>query len=69
MCFVSDVLSLLKIFQKELHEDDINIVDVVPETTILIKKLGNEGPISGGWEETFKKGFDEEKGTFFEKML
>ena len=71
MCFLGDVLFLLKVFQKKLQADDITIVDVVPETTKFIKKLQklHEGPILGGWEETFKKAFDEEKGIFFEKVL
>ena len=66
MCFVADLLSLFKIFQKKLQADSITIVDIDPEVQKLQKRLDNlsKTPLLGGWEEAFKENFDDQSNTF-----
>lgn len=66
MCFVADLLFLLKVFQKKLQRDSLIIVDIESEAEKFQKSLDKLGTRSllGGWEEAFEKKFDEEGNTF-----
>jgi hypothetical protein len=66
MCFVADLLFLLKVFQKKLQCDSLTIVDIEPETEKFQKKVDklSTSPLLGGWEEAFKEKFNEEENEF-----
>jgi hypothetical protein len=57
MCFLADLLYLLKIFQKKLQSDNFCIVDLKPQLGVFQNKLENldETMMLGGWEEVFAK--------------
>ena len=57
MCFVADLLFLLKVFQKKLQSDSLIIVDIESEAEKFQKSLDKLGTRSllGGWEEPFEK--------------
>ncbi|CAB4031786.1 E3 SUMO- ligase KIAA1586-like isoform X3 [Paramuricea clavata] len=52
MCFVADLLFLLKVFQKKLQRDSLTIVDIEPEAEKFQKSLDKLGTRSllGGWD-------------------
>ena len=62
MRFTSDVLFLLRNFQKRLQADTITIVDIATEIDIFLKKLTSllEKSLLGGWEEALVSTLDEE---------
>ena len=66
MCFVADLLSLRKVFQKKLQRDSLTIVDIEPEAETFHKSINklSTNPLLGGWEEAFKERFNEEENTF-----
>ena len=66
MCFVADLLFLLKVFQKKLQRDSLTIVDIEPEAETFQKSIDklSTSPLLGGWEEAFKERFNEEENTF-----
>ena len=66
MCFVADLLFLLKVFQKKLQRDSLTIVDIEPEAEKFQKSIDklSTSPLLGGWEEAFKERFNEEENTF-----
>ena len=57
MCFLADLLYLLKNFQKKLQSDNFCIVDLKPQLGVFLNKLENldETMMLGGWEEVFAK--------------
>ena len=65
MSFTSDVLFLLRNFQKRLQSDTITIVDIAPEIDNFLKKLTTllEKSLLGGWEEALVSALDEENLT------
>src|SRR6218665_2307738 len=58
MCFVADILFLLKNFQKKLQSDALTIVDIKPQVEIFTQKLSNMFENKMGWEETLAKGVE-----------
>ena len=71
MCFVADLLFLLKVFQKKLQRDSLTIVDIEPEAEKFQKSIDklSTSPLLGGWEEAFKERFNEEENTFCDTGL
>ena len=65
MSFTSDVLFLLRNFQKRLQSDTITIVDIATEVDIFLKKLTSllEKSLLGGLEEALVSTLDEENLT------
>ena len=57
MCFLADLLFLLKKFQKRLQSDDIAITDIRPQLEAFKQKLLNleSTPLIGGWEDVLQK--------------
>ena len=66
MCFVADLLFVLKVFQKKLQRDSLTIVDIEPEAGKFQKSVDklSTSSLLGGWEEAFKEKFDEEENIF-----
>ena len=66
MCFVADLLFVLKVFQKKLQRDSLTIVDIEPEAGKFQKSVDklSTSSLLGGWEEAFKEKFDEEANIF-----
>ena len=57
MCFLADLLFLLKNFQKRLQSDEICITDLKPQLDVFTQKLlrMETSLLVGGWEETLGK--------------
>ena len=66
MCFIADLLLVLKVFQKKLQSDSLTIIDIEEEAKKFKKTLDNmnKQKLLGGWEEAFKEKFDEESNKF-----
>ena len=62
MCFVADLLFLIKVLQKKLQSDSLTIVDIEPEAEKFRDKVNklSTGSLLGGWENEFKERYDEE---------
>ena len=71
MCFVADLLFLLKVFQKKFQCDSLTIVDIGPEAEKFQKSIDklSTSPLLGGWEEAFKGRLYEEENTFCDTEL
>ena len=63
MCFIADLLFILKVFQKKLECDSLTIVDIEWEAEKFQKRVDklNTSSLVGGWEGAFKGKFHEEK--------
>ena len=66
MCFVADLLFLIKVFQKKLQSDSLTIVDIKPEAGKFRERVNklSTGSLLGGWENEFKERYDEEANKF-----
>ena len=66
MCFVADLLFLIKVFQKMLQRDSLTIVDIEPKAEKFRERVNklSTGPLLGGWEKKFKERYDEEANKF-----
>ena len=66
MCFVADLLFLIKVFQKKLQSDSLTIVDIEPEAEKFRERMNklSTGSLLGGWENEFKERYDEEANKF-----
>eukprot|EP00795_Rhopilema_esculentum_P003753 gene3753-15034_t len=66
MCFVADLLFLIKVFQKKLQSDSLTIVDIEPEGGEFCERVNklSTGSLLGGWENEFKERYDEEANKF-----
>ena len=66
MCFVADLLFLIKVFQKKLQSDSLTIVDIEPEAEKFRERVNklSTGSLLGGWENEFKERYDEEANKF-----
>ena len=66
VCFVADLLFLIKVFQKKLQSDSLTIVDIEPEAEKFREKVNklSTGSLLGGWENEFKERYDEEANKF-----
>lgn len=55
LAFLTDVMFLLKTFQKTFQSDSISLFNVQQKKENLFARLQNcaDEPVSGGWEETF----------------
>lgn len=55
LCFLVDVLNLIKAFQKTCQSDSISILDVIEKKNALMNRLESckSEKIVGGWEEHF----------------
>ena len=52
MCFVADLLFLIKVFQKKLQSDSLTIVDIEPEAEKFRERVNklSTGSLLEGWE-------------------
>ena len=66
MCFVADLLFLIKVFQKKLQSDSLTIVDIEPEAERFRERVSklSTGSLLGGLENEFKERFGEEANKF-----
>lgn len=60
LCFVADILNLLKWFQKACQSDNVSILDIIPKKKDLLDRLDEMkySEITGGWEEYLLKSLD-----------
>ena len=66
MCFVADLLFLIKVFQKKLQSDSLTIVDIEPEAEKFRERVNklSTGSLLEGWENQFKERYDGEANKF-----
>ena len=66
MCFVADLLFLIKVFQKKLQSDSLTIVDIEPEAEKFRERVNklSTGSLLGVWGNEFKERYDEEANKF-----